>query len=97
MSKLPIPLIVNPAAGRGRAGRKMSSLSNLLHANDIDHEVIESRARGDIEKQVQAQINDGCESVIVAGGRRQHPRSGKWRSNGRVAGRTGRNPYRHRQ
>ena len=68
MSKLPIPLFVNPTAGRGRAGRKMSSLSNLLHANEIDHEVIESRCRGDIEKQVQAQINDGVESVIIAGG-----------------------------
>lgn len=68
MSKLPIPLFVNPAAGRGRAGRKIASLSSLLHANEIDHEVIESRAPGDIEKQIRAQINDGAERVIVAGG-----------------------------
>ena len=68
MSKLPIPLFVNPTAGRGRAGRNISSLSSLLHANEINHEIFESRSRGDIEKRVQAQINDGAESVIVAGG-----------------------------
>ena len=68
MSKLPIPLFVNPTAGRGRAGRKISSLSSLLHANEINHEIIESRSRGDIEKLVQAQINDGAEKVIVVGG-----------------------------
>lgn len=68
MSNLPIPIFVNPIAGRGRAGRNISSLVNLLHANEIDHDIIESRCRGDIEKQVRQQINDGAESVIVAGG-----------------------------
>jgi diacylglycerol kinase (ATP) len=68
MSKLPIPLFVNPTAARGRTGRNISSLSNLLYANEIDHDIIESRSRGDIESQVRRQINDGAESVIVAGG-----------------------------
>lgn len=68
MSKSPIPLIVNPTAGRGRAGRNIRSLRDLLHANEIDHEIIESRGRGDVEKQVQLQINRGAEKIIVAGG-----------------------------
>ncbi len=68
MSKSPIPLIVNPTAGRGRAGRNIPSLRDLLHANEIDHEIIESRGRGDVEKQVQLHINRGAEKIIVAGG-----------------------------
>jgi len=68
MSKSPIPLIVNPTAGRGRAGRNIPLLRDLLHANEIDHEIIESRGRGDVEKQVQLHINRGAEKIIVAGG-----------------------------
>ena len=68
MSNSPIPLIVNPTAARGRAGRNIPSLRDLLHANEIDHEIIESRCRGDIEKQIQLHINRGADKVIVAGG-----------------------------
>jgi len=68
MSNSPIPLIINPTAGRGRAGRNIPSLRNLLHANEIDHEIIESRCRGDIEKQIQLHINRGADKIIVAGG-----------------------------
>ena len=61
-------MIVNPTAGRGRAGRNIPSLRDLLHANEIDHEIIESRGRGDVEKQVQLHINRGAEKIMVAGG-----------------------------
>ncbi len=68
MSKSPIPLFVNPTAGRGRAGRNVTSLRNLLHANEIDHEIIVSRERGDIEKQICQRVSEGADKVIVAGG-----------------------------
>jgi len=68
MSNLPIPLFVNPTARRGRAGRCIPTLRSLLHANEIDHEIIESKARGDIERQICRRINEGADRVIVAGG-----------------------------
>lgn len=68
MSNSPIPLFVNPAADRGRAGRKITALQNLLHANEIDHEIIESQSRGDIEKEVGLRINAGADKILVAGG-----------------------------
>ena len=68
MKQKPIPLFVNPVAGRGRAGRSIALLQNLLHANEIEHELIESRARGDIEKLICQRINAGAEKVLVAGG-----------------------------
>jgi len=68
MSNLPIPLIVNPTAGRGRARNKIAALRNLLFANEINHEIVESRFRGDIEKQIELRINEGADQVLVAGG-----------------------------
>lgn len=64
----PIPLFINPTAGHGRVRRNLASLRSLLHANEIEHEIISSRFRGDIEKQVELRINAGADKVIVAGG-----------------------------
>jgi len=68
MCNSPIPVIVNPAAGRGRASNNIATLKSLLLANEIDHEIIESRFRGDIEKQLEMRVNAGAKNVIVAGG-----------------------------
>ena len=68
MSNKPIPLFVNPVAGRGRAGRSIPLLRSLLHSNEIEHELIESKSQGDIEKQICNRINRGADKVLVAGG-----------------------------
>lgn len=68
MSKSPIPLLVNPVAGRGRAGRSINSLRSLLYNNEIDHRLIVSEQRGDIEKQACLQVNEGAQRILVAGG-----------------------------
>lgn len=68
MSNSPIPLLVNPAAGRGRAARSISSLRNLLYANEIDHHLFVSEQPGDIEKQIHLHVAEGARSVLVAGG-----------------------------
>ena len=39
-----IPLFVNPAAGRGRAGKTCASIVAMLRANGINVDTIESRA-----------------------------------------------------
>lgn len=68
MSKSPIPLFVNPVAGRGRAAKTIASIQSLLHANEIEHELVESRSRGDIERLVCQRVNEGAERILVAGG-----------------------------
>lgn len=65
---MPIPLFVNPAAGRGRARRIGSALTELLAANDVAHQVIESEGPGDLEKKVKAAVAEGATQLLVAGG-----------------------------
>lgn len=63
-----IPLFVNPAAGRGRAGRKLKAIRNLLDAQGIRCSVIQSDAPGDLEQRVFDTANSGTDRLIVAGG-----------------------------
>jgi diacylglycerol kinase (ATP) len=65
---MPIPLFLNPAAGRGRARRIRPSLVELLTANDIAHHVVESEGPGDLEKKVKAAVAEGATQLLVAGG-----------------------------
>lgn len=65
---MPIPLFLNPVAGRGRARRVQPSLSNLLTTNGIEHTVVESAAPRDLEHQVQAAVSGGASQILVAGG-----------------------------
>lgn len=68
MADSSIPVVINPTAGRGRAGRNGKVLRSLLEANEIDHFIIESDCRGDVEARVLSQIEDGADRIIVAGG-----------------------------
>ena len=68
MQKRPIPLFINPAAGRGRAGHLAESICRLLDDRDVAYEEIHSNAVGDIEYKVFAAASAGAERIIVAGG-----------------------------
>ena len=63
-----IPLFFNPAAGRGRSGRRVASVSSILKANGIAHTPVASRAPGHIETLVLDAINDGHRRLLIAGG-----------------------------
>lgn len=63
-----IPLFLNPAAGRGRAGKTRPALTALLAKNEIAHSVIESRGPGDLERQVRDAVANGASRVLVVGG-----------------------------
>jgi YegS/Rv2252/BmrU family lipid kinase len=65
---MPIPLFLNPVAGRGRARRIQPSLSNLLTASGIEHTVIESDAPRDLEQKVAAAAGGGASQILIAGG-----------------------------
>jgi len=68
MTTRPVSLYINPTAGRGRAGRRMSRIKEIFVAADIDFELHESRAVGDLENQVHADVQAGANKIVVAGG-----------------------------
>jgi len=63
-----VPLFLNPVAGRGRAGKLARSVRDILAADGVPVDIVESTAVGNLEERVfdYAQANDG--PVIVAGG-----------------------------
>jgi len=61
-------LIVNPTAGRGRAGKRVDRVRELLDAADVGFRLFTSTAVGDLEEQVRDQVDHGADRIIVAGG-----------------------------
>lgn len=68
MTRKSIPLFINPAAGRGRTGRRLPTIVKLLREGGLDIDVRSSTAAGDLEKQVRRAADAGEETLIVAGG-----------------------------
>ncbi|MDX1481213.1 MAG: diacylglycerol kinase family lipid kinase [Woeseiaceae bacterium] len=64
----PIPLFINPAAGRGRAKRRIAAISRLLASSGVPNECITTTARGDIERLIAEAADAGHRRIIVAGG-----------------------------
>ncbi len=63
-----VHLFLNPTAGRGRAGRRRSRIIELLGQCGLVIEYHASRAPGDLEEQLRAQVDRGATLVVVAGG-----------------------------
>jgi diacylglycerol kinase (ATP) len=61
-------LFLNPIAGRGRAGRRLSRILELMEAMDIRPLVHQSASVGDLESRVREAVRDGATQLIVAGG-----------------------------
>ncbi|NNF51038.1 MAG: diacylglycerol kinase family lipid kinase [Gammaproteobacteria bacterium] len=59
-------LIINPAAGRGRAGRLGSRIADALSLES--KHIAESKRPGDVKRLVGSFLNQGCIKVAVAGG-----------------------------
>lgn len=68
MHQRPIPLFINPAAGRGRARHLAASICSLLAESGIACEEIHSNAVGDLEYKVFAAVSAGADRIIIAGG-----------------------------
>lgn len=68
MSDKPVPLFLNPVAGRGRAGKLALSIREILSARGVDATVVESAAVGDLESQVCEHCRSQSGPFIVAGG-----------------------------
>jgi len=63
-----IRLFLNPAAGRGRAGRRQIRIVELLENGNLPVELYKSSAVGDLEEQVRSQVDNGVSRIVVAGG-----------------------------
>ena len=61
-------LFINPTAGRGRAGNRAGRIRELLDLGGVDHETHSSSAVGDLEEQVQTNVDNGEQRIVVAGG-----------------------------
>jgi len=63
-----IPLIVNPSARRGRAGRRARRIRELFAESGVATETVQSRGPGNVAGLVERFALDGTPRIIVAGG-----------------------------
>ena len=63
-----IPLIVNPSACRGRAGRRADQMRELFRQQGVETDLILSREPGDIARTTGQLTAAGASRIIVAGG-----------------------------
>jgi YegS/Rv2252/BmrU family lipid kinase len=68
MPEEPVSLLLNPVAGRGRAGRRLPQIERLFDEAGIRYEVCLSAAVGDIEAEALARTKNGQHRIVVAGG-----------------------------
>ncbi len=68
MTTSPVPLFLNPVAGRGRAAKRGERIVELLQATGITVDLRLSKAVGDLENQVRSCCLDGAGRIVVAGG-----------------------------
>ncbi|MEO1247817.1 MAG: diacylglycerol kinase family protein [Pseudomonadota bacterium] len=64
----PVHMILNPAARRGLAARRIRDVLALFEREDIEVTLLESRRPGDVEKQVETLAGEGTERLVIAGG-----------------------------
>lgn len=68
MTKAPVPLFLNPIAGRGRARRRLARIRQIFENAGVRVRIRESTGVGDLEAQVRAAMQDGAARLVVAGG-----------------------------
>lgn len=68
MNSRPLPLFLNPTAGRGRAGRRLSVIERHLHDGGVAVTPQLSESVSDLERQVADAVADGETRILVAGG-----------------------------
>ena len=68
LTSSPVPLIFNPTAGRGHAGRHAAAVSASLSANGVSNTPVATSGVGDLERIVTEKAAEGHRQVIVVGG-----------------------------
>ena len=65
---LPATVFVNPAAGRGSAGRKVPAVRYALARRKYPVKIVESASREEFRGGVRAAVREGCVTLIAMGG-----------------------------
>ena len=68
MTETPVQLYINPTAGRGRAGKRLVRIEELLEQAEVVFETHLSTEVGDLERRVRAAVDGGAHRIVVAGG-----------------------------
>jgi YegS/Rv2252/BmrU family lipid kinase len=68
MKTEPVPLFLNPVAGRGRAGRSIRQVASKLDSLGVSHVLVESESVGNLETKVFDAVSAGAARILVAGG-----------------------------
>ena len=68
MNHEPIPILLNPAAGRGRAAQRAEPIVAVLQSFGVESELVRSTAIGDLERRASELAKSGAKRMIVAGG-----------------------------
>ncbi len=68
MNTVPVPLFFNPIAGRGRSGRNILQVVELLRSLGVNPVLVRSESVGDLETKVLAAVSAGTKRILVAGG-----------------------------
>ncbi len=61
-------VIVNPVAGRGRAGRSWPRIAHQMMEHDLKHTALFTTGTDDATEMCAAALREGAELVVVAGG-----------------------------
>jgi diacylglycerol kinase (ATP) len=65
---LPAAVFVNPAAGRGSAGRKVAEAREAFVRRKYSVEIVQSKSAAEFRRGVQAAVREGCATLIAMGG-----------------------------
>lgn len=68
MSASDLQLFINPIAGRGRAGKRLPRILELLRAEGLDPNVHKSTGVGALESGVAKAVAAGAQRILIAGG-----------------------------
>ncbi|MDA0680301.1 MAG: YegS/Rv2252/BmrU family lipid kinase [Proteobacteria bacterium] len=68
MNEALIPILLNPAAGRGRAGRRAESIVRIMQSCGIQSSLVMSEGVGDLERLASEFAASGAKQIVVAGG-----------------------------
>lgn len=63
-----VPLVFNPTAGRGRAGRHIAAICAAFRESGVEVSPTPSRQPGEVETLVKEAIAEGHQRIVVAGG-----------------------------
>ena len=63
-----VVVVVNPSAGRGKAGKLLGRADRILHERNVDHVMRVSESAEDLERKARAAAVEGAVVVAVLGG-----------------------------